>query len=125
MRNPSCVLIHPHFLFAQNKYQEFFYPALEPGVHYVSLPEGDPEALHSAIFPKMKEAVGGFEVRPVTHRKDLDNRGSERSPSQGIFLLEASILPVIYGKATAISNAHSFHLLMSLFLSVCSCTVPQ
>ena len=52
----------------KNKYQEFFYPALEPGVHYVSLPEGDPEALNSNIFPKMKEAVRGFEVRLCTPR---------------------------------------------------------
>ena len=48
------------FIF-ENKYQEFYYPALEPGVHYVSLPEGDEETLQNKIFPRMKETIAGLE----------------------------------------------------------------
>ena len=50
------------FMF-ESKYQEFYYPALEPGVHYISLPEADEETLQTEVFPKMKEAVSSLEVR--------------------------------------------------------------
>ena len=48
------------FLF-ENWNQEFYYPALQPGVHYISLPEGDEDALHDMIFPKMKATIEGIE----------------------------------------------------------------
>ena len=35
--------------------------ALEPGVHYVSLPEAKPDELHRDVFPKVKQELAKLE----------------------------------------------------------------
>eukprot|EP00955_Chlamydomonas_euryale_P091658 364639-Chlamydomonas_euryale.AAC.36 len=49
----TCLSIHR----CRNSWREFYYPGLEAGVHYESLPEGEENELRTVIFPRMKKAV--------------------------------------------------------------------
>ncbi|PNH09325.1 hypothetical protein TSOC_004062 [Tetrabaena socialis] len=50
------------FYASDEKYREFYYPALQPGVHYLSFPEGSREELIDRIAPRIKAALAQLEA---------------------------------------------------------------
>ncbi|PNW75564.1 hypothetical protein CHLRE_12g531750v5 [Chlamydomonas reinhardtii] len=57
----------------ESKFREFYYPGLKPGVHYISVPEAEREALLKTVAPQLKKEL-----------TELEQKYSEEPPPMAI-----------------------------------------